>query len=251
MSYPEKCACARQLSCFYVFFFVLLQALSSLDLPIVDVSRSHTIRHTHKHTNTHTHTLVLTPLKVWWARPKGRYLHNTKQTNTRDNNPYLERDSNSQSQQSNSCIPTPYTARPSRSVCFAITRCKILCVQTYKYIHIVYTLIWELGAECFGKEQKRKFYVTQAVKQFVHTISYCRVYCVSFSLFVFFCAYSFVSFDWFFRSPILNVFSSVFYSTTCSVSNCFCISVDWISTLFSCVIYTLQSIFTDLISFNL
>jgi len=51
---------------------------------------------------------------------------------------------------------------------------------------MVYILIWELGAQCFGNEQNRKFYVTQAVKQLAHAVSYCRVYCVSFSLFIYF-----------------------------------------------------------------
>jgi hypothetical protein len=165
---------------------VFLQALSSLGLPVVDVSRSHKIRHTHTHTRFDSSESVSSSQRSLPAQHK---------TNTRDKDPCLERDSNPQSQQSNSCIPASYTARPSRSACFVIRRRKILCVQTYKYVHIVYTLIWALGTQCFGKEQNQKFYVTQAVKQFVHTISYCRVYCVSFSLFVFFCAYSFVSFD--------------------------------------------------------
>ena len=134
---------------------------------------------THTHTHTHTHTRLNSSESV--INSSQRPLPAQNKTNTRDKDPYLERDSN---QQSNSCIPTPYTARPSRSACFAVTRRKILCVQTCKCTHIVYTLMWEWGAQCFGNEKNRKFYVTQAVKQFAHTISYCRVYCVSFS-----CAY--------------------------------------------------------------
>ena len=40
------------------FFSVVQKPTSDLDLPIIEVCRSHTIRHTH----THTHTLCRTPL---------------------------------------------------------------------------------------------------------------------------------------------------------------------------------------------
>jgi len=46
---------------------------------IVEVSKSHTI----KHTNTHTHITGRTPLKEWSARRRVRYLHNIQQTQDR------------------------------------------------------------------------------------------------------------------------------------------------------------------------
>ena len=48
-----------------------------LDRLIVEVSRSHTIRH--------THTLGRTPLNEWSARRRGRYLHHTQQTQEANN----------------------------------------------------------------------------------------------------------------------------------------------------------------------
>ena len=45
---------------------------------IVEISRSHTIRHTHTHTHTHTH--IRTPLKKWSVRRRDYYLHTTHQT---------------------------------------------------------------------------------------------------------------------------------------------------------------------------
>jgi hypothetical protein len=47
-----------------------------IDHLIVEVSRSHTIRHTHTHIHTHTHTQSSTPLNEWSALRRGRYLHN-------------------------------------------------------------------------------------------------------------------------------------------------------------------------------
>jgi hypothetical protein len=46
--------------------------------PRVEVSRSHTVRHTHTHTHTHTHGR--TSLNERSARCRGRYLHKTQQT---------------------------------------------------------------------------------------------------------------------------------------------------------------------------
>jgi hypothetical protein len=55
---------------FYIFLSVAQQPNSGLGRLSVDVSRSHT----------DTHTLGRTPLNEWSARRRGRYLHNTKQT---------------------------------------------------------------------------------------------------------------------------------------------------------------------------
>jgi hypothetical protein len=52
---------------------------------IFDASISHTIRHTHTHTHTHTHARSRTPLDERSARRKGRYLHNTQQTQQTNN----------------------------------------------------------------------------------------------------------------------------------------------------------------------
>ena len=56
------------------------QHKSGLGRLIVEVSISHKIRHTDTHTHSHTSTPSTTPLKVWSARPRGRYLCNTKST---------------------------------------------------------------------------------------------------------------------------------------------------------------------------
>ena len=53
---------------------------SRLGRLIVEVSRSHTIGHTHTYSLSHPNTPSTTPLKVWSARPRGRYLCNTKST---------------------------------------------------------------------------------------------------------------------------------------------------------------------------
>jgi len=57
-------------------FSVTQQSKSGLGHLILENSRSHTIRLTHTHTQTH----VRTPLTEWLARRRGRYLHNTQQT---------------------------------------------------------------------------------------------------------------------------------------------------------------------------
>ena len=56
------------------FFFVAQQPKECLGRLIVEVSRSHTIRHTH------THTQSRTPLNERYARRRDRYLHNKQQT---------------------------------------------------------------------------------------------------------------------------------------------------------------------------
>jgi hypothetical protein len=53
---------------------VTQQLNSDVDRLIVEVSRSHTIRHTH------THTRGRTPLNEWSARRRGRYLHNRRKS---------------------------------------------------------------------------------------------------------------------------------------------------------------------------
>jgi hypothetical protein len=45
-----------------IIFFSSNRATSCIGHLIVDVSRSHTIRHTHAHTHTHTHTTYRTAL---------------------------------------------------------------------------------------------------------------------------------------------------------------------------------------------
>jgi hypothetical protein len=57
----------------FIFFSLSQQPNSSLGLLAVEVSRSHTIRHTH------THTPDRTPLNEWSARFRDRYLHSTQQ----------------------------------------------------------------------------------------------------------------------------------------------------------------------------
>jgi hypothetical protein len=161
--------------------------------------------------DTHTHTRLNSSESV--ISSSQRPLPAQNKTNTRDKDPYLERDSN---QQSSSCIPTPYTALPSRSACFAFTRCKILCVQTYKCTHIVYTVMWEWGAQCFGNEKNRKFYVTQTVKQFAYQflIAVSTVYPFHVRIFL----RLFLCFIWLiFRSPTVNVcfFCLLHYYMSC------------------------------------
>ena len=56
---------------FWTLLSVLQQFISSLDRLIVEVPRSHTVRHTH----THTHTLGRTPLNKRSARRRGWYLY--------------------------------------------------------------------------------------------------------------------------------------------------------------------------------
>ena len=59
--------------------FLALGLISCLGRLIVDVSRSHTIRHTHTHTHTHTHKTCKTALNKWSARRRHHYLHNIQQ----------------------------------------------------------------------------------------------------------------------------------------------------------------------------
>jgi len=56
--------------------FVVQQPNLGLRCLIVEVYRSHIIRHTHTHTNTRSRT----PLNKWAAHHKGCCLHNTQQT---------------------------------------------------------------------------------------------------------------------------------------------------------------------------
>ena len=69
------------------FFYVMQQLYLGLGCLIVEVSRSHTIRHTHTHARAH----VQTPLSEWSAHCKGRYLHNTT-SDRRDNHPFPQWD---------------------------------------------------------------------------------------------------------------------------------------------------------------
>jgi hypothetical protein len=63
---------------YVLFFFSLAQQPNSvLDGLIVEVSRSHTIRHTYKCTHASTHHR--TPLNGWSAHHRAHYLHNTQQ----------------------------------------------------------------------------------------------------------------------------------------------------------------------------
>jgi len=63
-----------------------------------------TITHTpHTHTHTHTHTtLGSAPLDEWSTSRRPHYLHN-KQTNTRDEHPFPQRDSNPRPQKLRGC----------------------------------------------------------------------------------------------------------------------------------------------------
>ena len=81
--------------------FSVAQQQTNWDLGrfIVEVSRTHTIRHTHTHTHTHTHKSGRTLLKAWLALRKDRYLYNTQQTQE-NANPSHHLDSNLRSQQS-------------------------------------------------------------------------------------------------------------------------------------------------------
>jgi hypothetical protein len=78
-----------------LFLSVAQQPISVVGRLILEVSISQTIRHTH----THTHTLGRTPLNKWSARRRGRYLHNTQQTqqmNIHINSGIRTRDSSNQ-----------------------------------------------------------------------------------------------------------------------------------------------------------
>ena len=63
--------------------------------------------------HTHKHTTGRTPVYEWSVRHTCRYLHNT--TNTKDEYPCTQRDSNPRSQQSGGYRPTAQTARPPGS----------------------------------------------------------------------------------------------------------------------------------------
>ena len=54
----------------YIYISVVRQPTFDLGRPSVQVSRSHTVRHTH------THTQSSTRLNRWSARRRGRYIHN-------------------------------------------------------------------------------------------------------------------------------------------------------------------------------
>ena len=61
-----------------IFFSVAQQPKAGFGRLIVEVSRSHTIRHTHTHT--HSHAPSITPLHEWSGRRRVSYLHNAQQT---------------------------------------------------------------------------------------------------------------------------------------------------------------------------
>jgi hypothetical protein len=83
------------------FFFVTQEPNSGLSRLIVEVSRSHTIRHTQ-------------PVGFLWRSNQAvaEAATYTTQTNARDENPCPQQDSNSRSQQPSGFRPTPETALP-------------------------------------------------------------------------------------------------------------------------------------------
>jgi hypothetical protein len=78
ISHPRNIRELKKPLCVCVCFCVVQQPKSFLGRLTVEVSTSHTIKHTHTHTNTHTHGR--TPLNEQSARRSGRYLHNAQQT---------------------------------------------------------------------------------------------------------------------------------------------------------------------------
>jgi hypothetical protein len=60
---------------FWDVFYVMQQPYLGLGCLIVEISRSHTIRHEHAHTRAH----IWTTLSKCLAHCKGRYVHNTRQ----------------------------------------------------------------------------------------------------------------------------------------------------------------------------
>jgi hypothetical protein len=71
---------------------------------IVQVSRSHTIKHTHTHTHTHTRPVRLL---CTGDQPLQKLLPTQHTTNTRNENQCTQRDSNPLPEQSNCCRHTP------------------------------------------------------------------------------------------------------------------------------------------------
>jgi len=87
-----------------LFFSLALQAKSGFVHLIVEVCRSHTIRHACSPSRT--------SLNEWPARCRGRYLHNTQQHKRQKSVPSAH--SNPRSQQSSTLWPTPLDCTATR-----------------------------------------------------------------------------------------------------------------------------------------
>jgi hypothetical protein len=97
---------------FFFFFFPLaLEPKSGLGRLTVDVSRSHTVRH--------TRPVGLLPLQM--------SLPTKHRTSTGNEHPYPQRDSNSPAHQSSGPIPTPYTTWPPGSETFRLRETNVTC----------------------------------------------------------------------------------------------------------------------------
>jgi len=88
---------------------VVQQPKLGLDCLIVEVIKSHRIRHTHTHT--HTHTNGGTSLSHGSGRRRGRYLHNTQQTPETNIHALIGIQTREPSSQ-DGCTPASGTKRP-------------------------------------------------------------------------------------------------------------------------------------------